>query len=43
VGTNAVGEAALMVLAVDRVVPPEVVAAIRATDGVLDATAIDLD
>ena len=43
VGTNAVGEAALMVLAVDRAVPAEVVAGIRATPGVLDATAIDLD
>jgi D-3-phosphoglycerate dehydrogenase len=43
VGTNAVGEAALMVLALDRAVPPTVVDAIAATPGVLDAKAIDLD
>lgn len=43
VGTNASGEAALMVLALDRAVPAPVVDAILATRGVLDAKAIDLD
>jgi len=43
VGTNASGEAALMVLATDRPVPADVVEAILATPGVLDAKAIDLD
>ncbi|MFM8303211.1 MAG: phosphoglycerate dehydrogenase [Actinomycetota bacterium] len=43
VGTNASGEAALMVLATDRAVLPAVVDEIRATPGVLDAKAIDLD
>ena len=43
VGTNASGEAALMVLSTDRAVPAEVVDGIRATAGVLDAKAIDLD
>jgi len=43
VGTNASGEAALMVLALDQAVPPAVVAGILATPGVLDATGIDLD
>jgi D-3-phosphoglycerate dehydrogenase len=43
VGTNASGEAALMVLALDQAVPPAVVEDILATPGVLDATAIDLD
>ena len=43
VGTNASGEAALMVLALDRAVPADVVDSILATPGVLDAKAIDLD
>ena len=43
VGTNASGEAALMVLALDRAVPADVVDGILATPGVLDAKAIDLD
>ncbi len=43
VGTNASGEAALMVLSTDRAVPAAVVEEIRATPGVLDAKAIDLD
>ena len=43
VGTNASGEAALMVLSTDRAVPAEVIDGIRATAGVLDAKAIDLD
>lgn len=43
VGTNASGEAALMVLSTDRGVPPEVVDAIRGVPGVIDAKAIDLD
>jgi D-3-phosphoglycerate dehydrogenase len=43
VGTNASGEAALMVLALDQAVPSTVVDAILATPGVLDAKAIDLD
>lgn len=43
VGTNASGEAALMVLSTDRGVPLEVVDAIRGVPGVIDAKAIDLD
>lgn len=43
VGTNASGEAALMVLALDRAVPADVVDGLLATPGVLDAKAIDLD
>lgn len=43
VGTNAAGEAALMVLSTYSPVPPDVVALLRATPGVLDAKAIDLD
>jgi D-3-phosphoglycerate dehydrogenase len=43
VGTNASGEAALMVLSTDAPVPAEVVERLRAIDGVFDALAIDLD
>jgi D-3-phosphoglycerate dehydrogenase len=43
VGTNAAGEAALMVLSTDVSVPPGIVDELRATPGVLDARAIDLD
>jgi D-3-phosphoglycerate dehydrogenase len=43
VGTNAAGEAALMVLSTYSAVPPAVVERLRATPGVLDAKAIDLD
>jgi D-3-phosphoglycerate dehydrogenase len=42
VGTNASGEAALMVLSTYSPVPFEVVERLRATSGVLDANAIDL-
>jgi D-3-phosphoglycerate dehydrogenase len=43
VGTNAAGEAALMVLSTYSAVPPEIVDRLRATPGVFDARAIDLD
>jgi D-3-phosphoglycerate dehydrogenase len=43
VGTNASGEAALMVLSTDGPVPMSVVDTLRATPGVFDAKAIDLD
>jgi D-3-phosphoglycerate dehydrogenase len=43
VGTNASGEAALMVLSTDRAVLAPVITTIRAIPGVLDAKAIDLD
>jgi D-3-phosphoglycerate dehydrogenase / 2-oxoglutarate reductase len=43
VGTNDEGEAALMVLSTYSPVPADVVAALRAVDGVLDARAIQLD
>jgi D-3-phosphoglycerate dehydrogenase len=43
VGTNAEGEAALMVLSTYSTVPAEVVGRLRAVDGILDAQAIELD
>jgi len=43
VGTNAAGEAALMVLSTYSAVPPEIVDRLRAIPGVFDARAIDLD
>jgi hypothetical protein len=43
VGTNAAGEAALMVLSTYSPVPPEIVERLRAIPGVFDARAIDLD
>jgi D-3-phosphoglycerate dehydrogenase len=43
VGTNAEGESALMVISTSSEVPPEAVERVRATDGVLDANAIELD
>ena len=43
VGTNAAGEAALMVLSTYSPVPPEIVDRLRAIPGVFDARAIDLD
>jgi D-3-phosphoglycerate dehydrogenase len=43
VGTNAEGEAALMVLSTYSPVPPEVVERLRAVDGILGAQAIELD
>jgi len=43
VGTNAEGEAALMVLSTYSPVPDEVVERLRAVDGIFDAEAIELD
>jgi D-3-phosphoglycerate dehydrogenase len=43
VGTNAAGEAALMVLSTDASVPAEIIDQLHATPGVFDARAIDLD
>ena len=43
VGTNSAGESAIMVISAYTSVPAEVVDRIRATDGVLDAKAIELD
>jgi D-3-phosphoglycerate dehydrogenase len=43
VGTNAEGEAALMVLSTYSPVPDEVVARLRAVDGILEAQPIELD
>ncbi len=43
IGTNAAGESALMALSTNSPVPANVVDQIRAVDGVIDATAIELD
>jgi D-3-phosphoglycerate dehydrogenase len=43
VGTNAEGEAALMVLSTYSPVPDAVVERLRAVDGILEAQAIELD
>jgi D-3-phosphoglycerate dehydrogenase len=43
VGTNAEGEAALMVLSTYSAVPDAVVERLRAVDGILEAQAIELD
>ena len=43
VGTNAEGEAALMVLSTYSPVPHEVVERLRAVDGILEAQPIELD
>jgi D-3-phosphoglycerate dehydrogenase len=43
VGTNADGEAALMVLSTSARVSDEVIAMLLAVDGVYDANAIELD
>jgi D-3-phosphoglycerate dehydrogenase len=43
VGTNAEGEAALMVLSTYSPVPVEVIDRLRAVDGILEAQAIELD
>ena len=43
VGTNAAGEAALMVLSTSTHVADEVIQQLLAVDGIYDAKAIDLD
>jgi predicted regulator of amino acid metabolism with ACT domain len=42
-GKGPAGDVSLMLLATSTPVPPEVVAELRATDGIVDARAIELD